>query len=251
MCDLQGLGILVTRPAHQADGLCELIEKAHGRPIRFPALEIAGPADPQAAKAVLRGVRGDDLLIFVSANAVEHAFPLLPDTLPGDLAIAAVGGATARKLEEMGLDPTLVPADRFDSEGLLALPALQSVAGRRVFILRGNGGRALLGDTLTERGADVRYVEVYQRLRPRRSGASLLKNWEQMVELVVATSNEILDNLFAMLGDEGGALLRATPLLVVSERMAAHAEELGVEQLVVAESASDAAVIKSICGIAG
>mgnify|MGYP000532489885 CR=1 FL=1 len=66
-----------------------------------------------------------DLLIFVSANAVRYAFPLMPDKIPLDLQVAAVGTATARALEEHGLDPTLVPDSRMDSEGLLALPALR------------------------------------------------------------------------------------------------------------------------------
>ncbi|MEA3242729.1 MAG: uroporphyrinogen-III synthase, partial [Pseudomonadota bacterium] len=44
---LQGVGVLVTRPAHQADSLCELIRQQGGTAIRFPVLEIRPPADPQ------------------------------------------------------------------------------------------------------------------------------------------------------------------------------------------------------------
>jgi uroporphyrinogen-III synthase len=249
-CDLGGLSVLVTRPTHQADALCAAVEAARGRPVRFPALEIRGPADKHAARAALRGASGADLLLFVSANAVQFAFPLLPEQLPAEIAIAAVGRATARALHETGLEPTLVP-ERMDSEGLLALPALQSVAGRSVYILRGNGGRELMAETLRERGAAVHQVEVYRRLRPERlaGAAKLVQNWASLVDVVIATSNAILDNLVALLGEVGVEKLRRTPLLVVSQRMLEHARGLGCADVSVAASASDADLLAALCRI--
>ena len=43
---------------------------------------------------------------------------------------------------------------------------LGALAGKNIFIIRGKGGRALLGDTLSARGAQVNYVEVYKRALP-------------------------------------------------------------------------------------
>lgn len=247
-CDLGGLSVLVTRPARQSETLCDAIERAHGRPVRFPTLEILGPTDKHAARQALRDARAADLLVFVSANAVQYAFPLLPEQLPVDVAIAAVGTATARALDEAGLAPTLVPA-RMDSEGLLALPDLQRMAGRLVFVLRGNGGRELIADTLRARGADVRQVEVYRRDLPDRpaGAANLVANWARLVDVVIATSNAILDNLFSLVGEAGAAQLRATPLVVVSERMAAHAAALGCTAVTLAASARDADLIDTLC----
>lgn len=242
--------MLVTRPAHQSDGLCDLIQAARGRPVRFPALEIRGPVDKHAARKALAGAGRADLLIFVSANAVRYAFPLLPDQLPLDIEIAAVGTATAEALRETGLDPTLVP-ERMDSEGLLALPALDAVRGKSVYILRGNGGRELLADTLRERGADVHPVEVYRRQLPERpvGVANLLRGWPQLAQAVTATSNAILDNLFALLGEQGAPLLRATPLVVVSQRMAEHAVARGCEAVHVAASARDEDLLATLCEV--
>lgn len=249
-CDLAGLNVLVTRPAHQSEELCEHIQAAHGRPLRFPALEILGPADKHAARRDLADSARADLLIFVSANAVQYAFPLLPKQLPLDIDIAAVGSATARALSDAGLEPTLVP-QRMDSEGLLALPALRALPGALVFILRGNGGRELLADTLSQRGADVRQVEVYRRRLPRRRAAAdnLTRNWAQLVQVVTATSNAILDNLFTLLGEAGAAHLRTTPLVVVSQRMAAYAVQRGCEIVHVANSARDADLLAALCEI--
>jgi uroporphyrinogen-III synthase len=248
-CHLGGIGVLVTRPADQADHLCELIEAAHGRPIRFPALEIVATPDPEAARASL--ALPCDLLVFVSANAVRFAFDLLPPELPANMAIAAVGKATASRLVDVGLEPSIVPAAGFDTESLLALPEFRQVAGRRVVIVRGNDGRPLLGDALRERGAEVVYAEVYARRLPRRSTASLVRGWDQLVQVVTATSNTVLDNLFELLGAEGGDLLRRTPLLVVSRRMADHARASGCRQVYLAPSAHDQDLLEALCAMDG
>ncbi len=247
-CDLAGLSILVTRPAHQATDLCELIEAAHGRPVRFPALEILGPADKQAARAALAGAQQADLLIFISANAVRYAFPLLPSQLPLDIDIAAVGSATARALGKVGLDPSLVP-ERMDSEGLLAQPGLQAVAGKTIYILRGDGGRELIRDTLLERGAQVRVIDVYRRRIPRQVKGlhNLLTHWSELVQIAIASSNQILDNLFKLLGEQGAQQLRTTPLLVVSQRMADHARAHGCQSVHIAKSARDRDMLVALC----
>ena len=242
--DLGGLSVLVTRPRQQATRLCEMIEAAHGRPIRFPAMAIEPALDADACRAILR--RQADLLIFTSANAVEFAFPLLPDALPIDLQIAAVGNATAARLRDIGLEPTLVPPDRQDSEGLLALPELQHPAGRKILIIRGVGGRPLLGDTLKQRGAEITYAEVYRRTLPQQSPRNLLAGWERMVDAVIVTSNEILDNLLLLLGKEGREKLCRTPLVVISQRLADHAAELGCRDLLLADGAGDAALLTAL-----
>ena len=246
-CDLQGLSVLVTRPVKQAYSLCELIERHHGRPIRFPAIEITAAADPEQARASLATAGQADMLIFVSANAVEYAFPLLPDILPGGLVIGAIGRATARKLDEYGLEPGLLPRSGYDSEGLLALDELQDMGGKQVVIVRGDGGRSKLKDELEQRGARVEYAEVYRRLIPDRNPANLLHGWDRLIDVVSVTSNESLDNLFTMLGGEGRDKLLSTPLLVVSQRMARHAETLGCQYIYLADNASDGAILAELC----
>ena len=247
-CGLKGLGILVTRPERQADPLCELISAKGGRPIRFPALSIAGPKDPVAVKNQLDRIDEFDVALFISPNAVVYALDLLPGaTFPRRLKIGAVGQGSARALREHGVTVDILPAERFDSEALLALPELVEVADRRILIFRGNGGRQLLGDTLKRRGAKVEYAEVYQRQCPNLGADLILERWKSDVQLVTVTSSEILDNLTALLGDAGIKLLRSTPLVVVSERMRIRAQELGCQEIIVAPRASDHDLITTIC----
>ncbi len=249
-CNLHGLNVLVTRPAEQAADFSEMISAAHGRPVGFPALEILGPEDKQQVREQLKDLSRMNLLIFVSANAVRYAFPLLPDQIPLDLRVAAVGKATARALQEVGLDPTLVPESSYDSEGLLALPALQDVKGWRVLIVRGDGGREHLRETLEARGASVEYVGVYRRRLPRRNPANLIANWDRLVDVVTVTSVQVLDNLFTLLGEAGANQLRQTPLVVASQRIATRAAGRGCQQVLVSPSALDRDMLATLCDLA-
>lgn len=252
-CTLGGYGVLVTRPAAQAEGLCELIRAAGGNPIPFPTLEIGPVADPGPARGLL-GQRWD-LMVFVSRNAVALARDLLPEspgseTWPQARLLCAIGRATAQALQAAGRAPDLVPAERFDSETLLTLPQLQELDGARVLIVRGQGGRALMGRILAGRGAEVHYAEVYRRLCPQTDPADLLGRWAAEVHLITATSDEVLLNLHHILGPRGLPLALATPLVVVSERTAETARGIGYREVRVAEQAADAAILAALCDLA-
>lgn len=243
-CDLKGRGILVTRAAHQAEGLSRLIHACHGRAVLFPALEIRSCATPEPVRGLLR--QPWDVMIFVSPNAVRHALRLIPTERLQAALFGAVGQATATALRESGYGIDLLPEQRYDSEGLLMLTPLQRLSGQQVLIVRGEGGRQLLGDTLRARGAEVGYAEVYRRTRPQTDPAPLLSNWAQRIALVTATSSEVLHNLIAMLGERGWPLLRQTPLLVISERMRIAAQRQGFKSVLLAAGADDESVMKAI-----
>lgn len=224
---LAGRAVLVTRPRELAHGLAKLVEDAGGRAIVFPAIEIV------PLKAAAPAVRYD-VVVFVSPTAVTHGAPWIA---AGAKALA-VGAGTARELMRFRKDVTYPPAGA-DSEALLALPELANVAGMRIAIVRGEGGRALLGDTLRARGAQVRTVECYRRVRPGADPAPLLAAG---IDAVTVSSGEALDNLLELAGEEGRRSLRKTPLFVPHERVAAHARTAGAREVIVA-GASDGEMI--------
>jgi uroporphyrinogen-III synthase len=243
---LAGRGVLVTRPAAQAERLCALIEAAGGRAIRLPVLDIEPAADPAPLRRLL--AERWDLLIFVSRNAVEQALPLLPGgALPSGPRLAAVGRATAEALAGAGRAPDLVPAGRYDSETLLEMPELADVRGWRVLIVRGEGGRTLMRDTLAGRGAEVVYAEVYRRVLPSSDVDALVARWDEQVAVTMATSDEALRNLLTLVGPAGRAALLATPLVVVAERTADLARQLGFGEVGVAARADDESILAA-CG---
>lgn len=218
---LAGRRILVTRPSHQAGKLADGIQAAGGVPVLFPLLEITPVEDVAALHAQVSQLADYQLAIFISPNAVEQGVAsmrvvgLKPD-LP--CKIATVGQGSAQALRELGFDNILVPHERFDSEGLLALPELQDVAGWRVMIFRGDGGRALLGDTLTTRGAIVDYATCYQRNTP----APTEIDWHSL-DAITITSSEALTYLRQLLT----AAQLNIPLFVPHPRIAALAQQQG------------------------
>jgi uroporphyrinogen-III synthase len=218
--------------------------------VQLPAIEIREPADLEALQTLARVLHTYDLAVFISINAVTRGldYILAQRDWPKQVKIATVGASSASALREFGLAPDLVPVHSFSSEALLALDALQEMHGKRVVILRGNGGREHLHDTLSVRGAMVDYVEVYRRVCPEvdpQLMRSLLR--PGALDVVTATSNETLENLFAMAGRDGQTLLRALPLVVASERQAVLAQELGFQHAaIVAENAADTALIEAL-----
>ncbi len=244
--ELDGLGVLVTRPVHQAESLCRRIIDAGGRAIRFPLLRIVDTGNVQPVVELLRNPAIYDLAIFISPNAVEYGLPALqqnggpaPNTL-----IAAVGRGTARELEKrLGHLPDLLPTKRFDSEGLLALPGLQKVSGKRILILRGNGGRELLGETLSIRGANIDYAEVYRRDPPQKEDAEAC--WLEKSDLITITSGEALRNLLAFTTSGEHVALLDKPLITVSKRIAQLAKTSGFTVVRIADSADDEAILRA------
>jgi uroporphyrinogen-III synthase len=250
---LQGKGIVVTRPAHQADSLCRLIEAQGGKTIRYPTLAIFPPSNPRLPLAVVEHLESYDMAIFVSANAVRWGMKLILSRrhLPSALRLVAIGRATAQALERYSTLVPLVPEPNFTSEALLALPEMQEVTAQRIVIFRGEGGRNLLGMTLSERGAQISYAEVYRRGKPATPADQLVQYWRRgEIQGVVVTSSESLENLFDMVGEIGRQWLCNTPLVVVSARTQQLALYLGVNYPpLLAREVSDEAIVETLCQI--
>jgi uncharacterized protein HemX/uroporphyrinogen-III synthase len=221
---LQGRGIVVTRPAGQAERLAALVSAAGGRPFLFPAIEIE-----RLPERPLPRLEEFNLAVFVSPTAVECGFERIKHA---GVPVAAVGSGTRRALQALGAREVLAPENGADSEALLALPELHEVAGKRILIVRGEGGRELLADTLAARGARTEYLECYRRMLPHADMAPLIAAWDRgEINAVTVSSSASLDNLISLLGVPR---LAARPLFVNHARVAERAREVGIPELVVA-----------------
>lgn len=234
---LAGRTVLVTRPRAQAASLCDAIHAAGGQAVLLPLIDIEALDDVTAVVDAATQLDEAALAVFVSANAVHHALDVIlarrawPDALPA----ATVGEQSALALRAHGVHRIIVPQGRSDSEALLALPELSAdaLAGRKVLIFRGDGGRELLADTLRARGAEVLHVTCYRRLAPR-DGADMLCAAVKAGTLhaLTITSSESVRNLLALAGADCLAQLRWLPLFVPHARIAEQAVELGFSRVI-------------------
>ncbi|MFA6311359.1 MAG: uroporphyrinogen-III synthase [Sterolibacterium sp.] len=232
---LAGRHIVVTRPAEQAGHLAEAIRSAGATPVLFPVLAIYDIDDRQPLLDIAARLEAFDLAVFVSPNAVSKTLGIIGGQRrwPAHLRAAAMGLTSERELARFGVTEIIAPRLRFDSEALLELPELQEMAGKRVVVFRGDSGRDLLGDTLSERGATVEYVTCYRRGKPDLDTGPLLRLWAgRQLDAVLVTSSEGLRNLAEMLGEAGREMLKGTPLFAPHARIAAAARQLGLRRVV-------------------
>lgn len=235
---LAGLTVAVTRPRDQALKLAQQIGQAGGAALLFPLLEITAIADSHALNSQISRLGQFNLAIFVSPNAVRYGIAAIraAGVLPPMLKIATVGQGSARYLRETGISNIIAPTERYDSEGLLALPELHNVVGWQVMIFRGDGGRELLGDILRERGATVEYAACYRRTKPQLDKGLLLA---ARPDAIIVTSSEAVDHLSQMLNAGDRQVLSSMTLFVPHERIAVRARELAWPQVHVTSSGDD------------
>jgi uroporphyrinogen-III synthase len=242
---LTGIGVLVTRPEHQAHHLCQLIEAEGGAPVRYPALVIKPRPDRAAVRAATGPADRYDLIIFISANSVRYGADFLDQRR--DVPLAAVGQPTAAALNAAGYRVSVMPAEGASSEALLAMPQLAHMSGQRVLIVRGSGGRELLAEALAARGATVQYAEVYTR-EPARPSTQLQAEIEQLwrqggIRAYAATSVELLEALVGIVTPRSRELMDSTALVTGSQRVADAAARLGLgSPILLADSPDDAAL---------
>ncbi|MCG6872105.1 MAG: uroporphyrinogen-III synthase [Gammaproteobacteria bacterium] len=244
---LEGLKVLVTRPAAQADGLCRELA-AHGAvALRFPLIRIEDRSMDAACVAPLATLARGDLLVFVSANAVQSGCAALAAAggIPAGVRVACVGPATAAVLEQHGVTVDVMPDRRADSEALLAALARDSDRPpRRALIVRGNGGREHLAQSLRDSGTEVAYAQCYARGCPDTAAELAAQMRSDPPQVLVVTSSEAFRNLARLAGRD--TPVWRLPVVVFSERTAGDYRELGGRGEVLQSAAGDAAIVETL-----
>ncbi|MDJ0956395.1 MAG: uroporphyrinogen-III synthase [Arenicellales bacterium] len=248
--NLNGLGVVVTRPARQGRKLADLIRSAGGQAIEFPTLKITAVTDTQRLRQLVKELRPGDWAIFISANAAEFGSQSLEGAGVDidSVKTISIGAATSAALNHYGLHVDLECPAPAGSESLLAMPEMHKVKNQRIFIFRGIGGRELLGQTLGNRGALVRYIECYERRRSDSNPVALQRaEQEENLDVMVTTSVDGLKNLVGILTDGGYDHLLKTSLVVIGQRQHAEAKQLGWRgEVLTACDASNEAILNKL-----
>lgn len=234
MNSLKGLRVLNTRPLKQGKALSRAIEAVGGIAIECPALAIV-PQDKDWLSS-LPSLDKADQAIFVSANAADYCFTSLAQKQllwPTSIKVIAIGQATATALSRYGVRVDLIP-ERANSEHLLKLEVMQKVDKKTILLFKGEGGRTLIAESLYARGANLLIFDVYKRQIPQCNPQHLYSlRHNEAVDIVLFTSQQAMENIFILFGEDAHTWLCSKPCLVISERLAKEASLLGMQTIII------------------
>ena len=238
--------LLLTRPAEDCAALAQTLGAQGVFSHCMPLLAIEALDETPEQRSAFADLQRYCAVIVVSKPAARIGLQLLAQhgAPTPELPWFSVGAATAAVLAEQGLGVHF-PDLGDDSEALLALPALQQAIAApapRVLILRGEGGREFLAESLRSQGVSVDYLPLYRRVLPQYAPGELSRQVRaERLNGLVVSSGQGFEHLLQLAGDDWSALARL-PLFVPSPRVAEQARAAGAQIVVDCRGASAAAL---------
>lgn len=201
--------------------------------------------DDDASRAALTRALDAGHVLFTSPAAVAAAARLQPLRARPEQIWLAVGSGTAGALRRQGIARVHAPT-RMDSEGLLALPELQSIAGKRIGFVTAPAGRNLLAPGLEARGARLERADVYTRIDIALPRGRLQALDELRVPACVLISSDgALARVLAQLPAATRATLLRMPAITASERLAEQAAQAGFARILQAAGPRNSQLLDS------
>ena len=252
--------VLASRPAAQNSHWRQLLLQAGFGVLDIPMMEIAELTDDESVQRIKSRILQLDLydgVIFVSQNAVAAAFDWIEDywpQLPAGIRFYAVGKKTAEVIEQrvarldgFAAGRTIYAEGAMDSEALLAQLMQHGDPGNRKFLIcRGAGGRPVLGEELTRKGAQVDFCELYRRQLPAGAAEKISQiSFDATHDVLTVFSGETLDNLVAVFKSAKMPVWRDIPIVVPGKRVAENARA-NFERIIIAENATDEAMLNAL-----
>ena len=236
--------ILVTRPAHQAIHLGEMLQGAQMSPVYFPVVTIDEPKEYGPVDKAIANIHNYDWLILTSANGVDAFIQRVKkfdssalDTWAGKIAV--IGPATAQRLEQVWKKPDCMPSSYVAEQ---IFPLLGDVVGRKILLARADIARRSLFDMLVEADADVHEISLYSIVQN-----SEIKDLPQKPDAITLTSSAIARHTKALLERSGrGEWFNSIPLFCIGPITANTVRELGVEPAVVAQQYTCEGLVQSL-----
>ncbi|MBE6472324.1 MAG: uroporphyrinogen-III C-methyltransferase [Coriobacteriaceae bacterium] len=261
---LFGKTIVVTRMSGQGGKLSAALAGLGANAICMPTIEIAEPDSYEALDGAIDIIGGYDWIVFTSANGVERFFARMRHLAAGDARslssarIAAIGPATAERLESYGIVADVVP-DNYRGEGVFeAIRSCESqrkgcagdeaLVGAKVLIPRAQVARDALPALLTESGASVEVAPAYKTVLPEEGSCEKIRSLfaSGEVSAVTFTSSSTVRNLVEIIGENDLALLEGVDLFSIGPVTSATLAEKGLAASVEAEEYTIPGLVEAI-----
>ncbi|MFY8301118.1 uroporphyrinogen-III C-methyltransferase [Pseudoalteromonas sp. SS15] len=237
--------IAITRPSGKGEQLKAQLKQHQIAYLHTPVLSLTSiTLDAQQ----LAPLDNADVIIFISQDAVQSLAEQY-STLPAHAKLFAVGEQTAQAIEAHFSRKADFPQQQ-DSEGLLALKALQDLDAKQCVLVKGKGGRTLIAKTCKSRGAILNQCVVYERAALEETADGWLDHWrEQQITAIVLSSNAAIDAVFNTQSEQHLDWLKQRDFYLVSQRSCDYLQQeyqIAETQIYLADGASDDAVFSCI-----
>lgn len=231
---LLGHRVLVTRSRSQLSVLKDRLWSWGAWVLEMPTLELLPPEDWTPCDRALNRIQDFEWMIFSSSNGVNFFFDRLKERNLDIRALhqsklVAVGPATARSLEDLGLRVERVPRE-YTTDALAASFRDEELAGKRILFPRAAEAREEVIQNLKSRGAQIDVVPVYRTALPRYD-SDYLENLfgEYPPELLTFASSSTVQNFYEILKvSPGWQTIKKIPVLVIGPVTRERAEKLGL-----------------------
>ena len=245
---LSATNILICRPGESAHELSSALSALGASCYTFPTLDIVELIIPETEKQHILSLDQYKYVIVTSQHAAKSGLELIENywpQFPIGQTWLAIGQKTASLLSNANI-PVTPPKKDLTSEDLLKLTALQKAKDQKILILKGKGGRGVIPQVLTKRGAKVDEVDLYERVCPTYSHeqvkAALI---DFKATYIVALSGETLLNLISLCEDHNIDLSSKT-FIVPSHRVANTAYDHGFKSVLIPANLKPIDLIKCI-----
>ncbi len=197
-------------------------------------------------------------VVVISPSAADVLLETLEDYWPQwpiGVNWYTVGQGTKLRLHKAGIEAEC-PAKGDKSEDLLLHPELQALAGEKVLLVKGLGGRDLLAETLTARDAQVSVLYLYERVKPKLNPQQIEQLLTGNHQALVVTSGDALMQYLAFLKaeflepDKLNLQQNRCWVLVPSYRVEQQARALGFNRVTNTDGAGSEAILAAIKALA-
>ncbi|WP_276818820.1 uroporphyrinogen-III C-methyltransferase [Mailhella massiliensis] len=199
---LFGRTVVVTRAREQASESAALFARKGAHVIQFPTITISPLRDYGELDEAVANLSRYGWLVFTSVNGVRffrerlHALKLDARALHG-VKVAAIGPATAKAVEAMGVYADLVPSS-YVAEGVAEAMLKLGMKGQRVLLPRAREAREVLPEALRAAGAEVDVITAYENVPSEENREEVMKALEEgRLDCVTFGSSSTVRNFLA------------------------------------------------------
>jgi len=249
---LFGIRIVVTRARAQSSDLVQELNALGAEVIEFPTIRIVPPESWELLDREIQNLHNYHWVIFTSVNGVESFQQRLThsgfDTRKlGQIKVAAIGPATAERLQLMGIQADIQP-EKFVAEALLETLNRHTILKNQNFLLpRADKARSLLKDKLIEAGANVNEIIAYRTIVESDHREDFIKKLrEGAVDLLTFTSSSTVENFVEIVSRDQLPLLKDVTVACIGPITKKTANKFALKTSIMPEEYSIPGLVQEI-----